>query len=271
MEQELRKIMNSITLKVESFVLFLGANTLLSIIMNLYDQLFYEDRFLLQSFFSQDSILYQMARIIVCCFFVLATIPSVFSPIQLIYLVFTSQLLLLQLLDKIKKFDKKISNENVDDVCILENLKVFGQHHLDIRSFHYDAFEATHLYSTFYSITGLVLGISSLIAMFSYNAPKGPALLTFFGYISFLYCISALIQEYENTQEYLSDALYDLKWYWWDAKCQKFHLILMGQVSKEFKISILFLLHADFEIFKKFIRLTYTAANCLVTFRRKNN
>ncbi|KAL1516785.1 hypothetical protein ABEB36_000643 [Hypothenemus hampei] len=189
---------------------------------------------------------------------------------QLLFTIFHSQIQLLQLLDKIKKFNR-ISNENVDEESILENLKIFGQHHLDIKSFHYEVYGATQLYSTFYSIGGLTLGISSLIAMLSYNAPKVPALFTFFVYISFLYGITAIVQEYEDTQEHLSDALYDLKWYLWDVKCQKFHLILMGQVSKELKIPIFFLLYADVEIFKRFIRLTYTAANCLVTLRQKHD
>ncbi|KAL1516775.1 hypothetical protein ABEB36_000633 [Hypothenemus hampei] len=199
MEQELKKIVNSVSFKIESVVLYLGICSLLTVIMNLYDLVFYEDRLMLQSFFNKDSILYQITRIALCCFFVLTTIPSIFSPMQLIYLIFTSQIKVFELLDKIKKFDKKISNENVDDECILENLKIFGQHHLDIKSLHYEAFEATHLYSTVYSITGLTIGMSSLLAIFFYNAPKGPALCNFFGYISFLYGISALIQEYEDT------------------------------------------------------------------------
>ncbi|KAL1516781.1 hypothetical protein ABEB36_000639 [Hypothenemus hampei] len=113
--------------------------------------------------------------------------------------------------------------------------------------------------------------MSSLIAMLSYNAPKGPALFTFFGYISILYSLTAFLQEYENTYEQLSDALYDLKWYLWDTKCQKFHLLLMGQVAQELKIPILFLLNADLELFKRFIRFTYTTANCLLTLRQQNH
>ncbi|KAL1516778.1 hypothetical protein ABEB36_000636 [Hypothenemus hampei] len=190
---------------------------------------------------------------------------------QLIVVIFHSQIQLLQLLDKIKKFDRKISIENVDDEWVLKNLKIFGRHYLDIKSFHYNALKATHLYSTIYSIGGLILGISSLIAMFGYNASKGPALVTFFGYISVLYGLTAVVQEYEDTQKHLSRALYDLRWYLWDAKSQNFHLLLMGQMAEELKIPILFVIYADFELFKKFIRITYTAANCLVTFRRKNH
>ncbi|KAL1516777.1 hypothetical protein ABEB36_000635 [Hypothenemus hampei] len=107
--------------------------------------------------------------------------------------------------------------------------------------------------------------------MLSYNAPKGPALFMFFGYISFLYGLTAIVQEYEDTQEQLSYALYDLNWYLWDTKCQKFHHLLMGQVAQVLKIPILFLLHADFELFKRFIRFTYTAANCLLTLRQENH
>ncbi|KAL1516776.1 hypothetical protein ABEB36_000634 [Hypothenemus hampei] len=189
---------------------------------------------------------------------------------QLIVVLFYSEIELLQLVDKIKKFDRKISNENVNHEWVLKNLKIFGQHHLVIKSFHYDAFEATHFYLTICSIGGLALGISSLIAMFSYNAPKGPALLIVFGYISVLYGLTALIQEYEDIQEYLSDALYDLKWYLWDAKCQKFNLLLMGQMSKELKIPILFVIHADFEMLKRFLKIIYTATNCLITLRTKH-
>ncbi|KAL1516772.1 hypothetical protein ABEB36_000630 [Hypothenemus hampei] len=188
---------------------------------------------------------------------------------HLIFLLFYSQIQLTRLLNKIKKFNRKISNENVDEKSVLENLKIFGQQYMDIKSLHYEAFEATHLYSTIYSITGLTIGMSSLLAIFFYNTPKVPALINFLGYISFLYGICALIQEYEDTQEHLSDALYDLKWYLWDAKCQKFHLLLMGQISMELKIPILFVIHADFELLKRFIRLTYTAANCIITLRRK--
>ncbi|KAL1516786.1 hypothetical protein ABEB36_000644 [Hypothenemus hampei] len=271
MEQEFKKIINSLSFKVESFVLYLGVCSLVTIIMYLYDLVFYEDRLMIQLLFNKDSILYQMARIAVCCFFMIAVFVTIACPTHLIYGLFHAQIKILRLLGKIKKFDNRISNEKVDDKCILENLKIFGQCHLDIKRFHYEAFEANHLYSTLYSITGLMVGMSSLIGMFLYNAPKGPALFIFFGYISFLYVITAVVQEYEDTLKHLSDALYDLKWYLWDAKCQKFHLLLMGQMSKELKIPILFVLHADFELFKRFLRLTYTAANCLLTFCQKNH
>ncbi|KAL1516539.1 hypothetical protein ABEB36_000446 [Hypothenemus hampei] len=202
MEQELKKIINSLSFKVESFVLYLGVCGSVIIILQPYDILFYEDRLMLQSFLSKDSILYQMARIAICCFFMIAVFITVTCPTHLIYGLFNAQMHILQLLDKIKKFDNRITNEKVDDECILKNLKIFGQNHLDIKSFHYEAFEANHLYSTLYSITGLMVGMSSLIGMFFYNAPKGSALINFFGYISFLYVITAIVQEYEDAQHF---------------------------------------------------------------------
>ncbi|KAL1516780.1 hypothetical protein ABEB36_000638 [Hypothenemus hampei] len=238
MDHELRKMINSASFKVESLLLYIGAYTLLTVIMNLYDLFFYEDRLLLQSFLNKESILYHIVRIILCCFFVIAVILTVFSPMQLMFLVYYSEIKLLELLDKIKMFERKISKKNVNHEWILNNLKIFGHHHLDIKRFHYEAFEVNHLYSTLYSITGLIVGMSSLIGMF------------------FL--------------KLLSDALYDLKWYSWDAKCQKSHLLLMVQVAQELKIPILFVIHADFELFKRFIRVTYTVANCLLTLRQNN-
>ncbi|KAL1516788.1 hypothetical protein ABEB36_000646 [Hypothenemus hampei] len=271
MEQEFKKIINSLSFKVESFVLYLGICDSVIIILHLYVVLFYEDRLMLQLFFNKDSILYQMARIAVCCFFMNVVFITVACPTHLIYGLFHAQIQILRLLDKIKKFGNRLSIEEVDDECILENLKIFGQNHLDIKRYHYEAFEVNHWYSTLYSITGLMVGVSSLIEMFFYNAPKGPALFIFFGYISILYVITAVVQEYEDELKHLSYALYDLKWHLWDVKCQKFHLLLMGQVAQELKISILFVLHADFQLFKKFLRVTYTVANCLITFWQKNH
>ncbi|KAL1516779.1 hypothetical protein ABEB36_000637 [Hypothenemus hampei] len=68
-------------------------------------------------------------------------------PVHLIVLIFHSQIQLLQLLDKIKKFEKNISNENMDDEWILKNLKIIGQHHLDIKRYY-----ACILYTTSFKI-----------------------------------------------------------------------------------------------------------------------
>ncbi|KAL1516784.1 hypothetical protein ABEB36_000642 [Hypothenemus hampei] len=257
MEHELRKIINSVTFKVELIVLCLGACTLITTIMYVYDVFFYEDRLLLQLFFRKDSILYQMVRITMCCIVVFSCFITIASPMHFIVFLFYSQIQVFQLLDKIKRFDRKMSNENVDEQSVLENLKIFGQRYLDIKSFHYEALEVSHLYLTTYSITGLTVGISSLIAMFFYNAPQGPALINFFVYISFVYGLTAVVQEYEDTQKHLSRALYDLRWYLWDAKCQKFHLLLMSQMAEELKIPILFVIYADFELFKKIGSIMY--------------
>ncbi|KAL1516769.1 hypothetical protein ABEB36_000627 [Hypothenemus hampei] len=270
MEPELKRAVNSLSLKVELFVLYFWACTLITIIMILYDLCFYEDRLLLRTILSKGSFLYQIVRIVVCCFFVFTSIPSVFVPMQLIVVIFHSQIQVLQLLDKIKKFEKKISNEHVDNQRILKNLKIFGQHHLDIKSFHYNAFKATQLYSTIYSTTGLVLGISSLIAMFSSSINEIQIFGILCSPVSFSFDLEFFIPCFFLVLKHLSDALYNLKWYMWAAKCQKFHLLLIGQVAQEFKIPILFLLHVDFELIKRFLKIIYTATNCLITLRQKN-
>ncbi|KAL1516790.1 hypothetical protein ABEB36_000648 [Hypothenemus hampei] len=188
-----------------------------------------------------------------------------------IFSVFHAQTNVLQLVDKIKKFDEEMSKRTLTGESVIENLKIFSQHYLNIKCFHYDAFETSHLYSTIYCVAGLLLGLSSLVAMFTYNAPKGPALMLLSNYIWIIYTLSEVSQGYQKTQEHLSNVFYELKWYLWDVECQKCYLLVMGQFSKELKIPIIFVCYGGLEIFKKFIRLIYTVANCLLTVGRKSH
>ncbi|KAL1516960.1 hypothetical protein ABEB36_000787 [Hypothenemus hampei] len=212
MEEEIRKIINSVSFKVELLALLTGVISFATVVFTAYDLMFYEDRLFLQVFLGKDSTLFHIARIC-CCFFLLpAIIPTIALPI-----------------------------------------------------FHNYAFEATHLYASVIGVGGFLLGLSPLLAMFTYNAPKGPALMLLSNYILFLYALCDVTQEYLNIQEHLLDVLYDLKWYLWDVKCQKCYLLMMGQFSNELKIPVMFVYYIGLEIFEKFIRLTYTAANCLLT------
>ncbi|KAL1516787.1 hypothetical protein ABEB36_000645 [Hypothenemus hampei] len=56
MEQEFKNIINSLSFKVESFVLYLGVCSSVTVTAYLYDVLFYEDRLMLQSFFNKGFI-----------------------------------------------------------------------------------------------------------------------------------------------------------------------------------------------------------------------
>ncbi|KAL1517120.1 hypothetical protein ABEB36_000929 [Hypothenemus hampei] len=261
MEEEIRKIILLMAFKMELFLMIVGSLSVITIMLILFDFLIHDDRLLLQSFLGKGSILYHISRIAICCFTVPSVIPMIFIPTYFSYLMFHSQIYLLLLVDKIKKFKKKLSEEHLDSESIVENLKSFGQHHMLLKSFHYDVFEINHLYTTIYGLSGLIMGISILIAMFS----NGRGLKWHKQVISFCK------DEEDSSLKFLSSTLYDLHWYLWNVKCQKFYLLLMGQFSKVHKTPVLFVLHADMELFKRFARITYSTANCLLTLRQKKH
>ncbi|KAL1516789.1 hypothetical protein ABEB36_000647 [Hypothenemus hampei] len=271
MAEEIRKIVNSVSLKLELFVLLTGTSFTITALFNIYDLLFNEDRFWLEAVLVKDSIPFHIVRIVLFCGCIPAVVPLVTLPLCFLFFLFHAHINVLQLVDKIKKFDEQTSEGTLNDESVIENLKILSQFHLNIKGFHYEAFEVTQLYSTIFCLGGLLMGLVPWIAMFTYNAPKAPSLMLLSNYIWFMYALCDVIQEYQKTQEHLSYVLYDLKWYLWDAKCQKCYLLVMGQFSKELKIPVMFVFYGDLEVFKKATRLTYTVANCLFTLGRKSH
>ncbi|KAL1494644.1 hypothetical protein ABEB36_010213 [Hypothenemus hampei] len=180
---------------------------------------------------------------------------------------------LLQLVDYINQINQKfISEKTIDSRHVAEIIKNLVEDRLKIEIYHQNIFHEYQLYGSIYIVIGVgTLGTTSLMGILYYSDLKLAGLTTCIGYIYYTFTIFKISQEYSDTAVLCANAVFSLKWYLWDVKCQKLYLIMLNQYSQKLKVPLFYFVDRDLELFKRCFRTSYVTANFLYTLRQKNN
>ncbi|KAL1494650.1 hypothetical protein ABEB36_010219 [Hypothenemus hampei] len=266
----MKKIIHASCNKVELLlVIYIGINTTI-VATSAYDGIFSEDTFQIQSFVLKDSILFRPVQGILYSFILIWNItPSALLPLYYLIPMLYCKIKLLQLVDYTNKINH--AGEIFDANDMLEIIKTLIEDRIKIKEYHQIIFGEFQFYANIYVLNGVViLGTYSLLAIFYSTPLKVHGLLVCAGYVFYCYTIAEFAQEYSDSAVLCTKAVFSLKWYQWDVKCQKSYLTMLIQFSQELKVPIFSFLDVDLDIFKKCVRTSYVTANFLYTLKHKN-
>ncbi|KAL1497003.1 hypothetical protein ABEB36_008035 [Hypothenemus hampei] len=191
-------------------------------------------------------------------------------PGYLLYEVFHVQTHILILTDFINKLDNGITDSTKNKSEYIRNyLKSIFLKRMEIQCYHKELTLFNQIIFTMYILNAVILSIGSVMSFFLRSPTTLPGSITLLVYAVIGVYLNQMIQEYRFTVEKMDMAIFILKWYKWDVKCQKFYLLLYKSFFKEFTIPIFYILNLDREFLKTICHLTYTFSNFLYTIKRK--